>query len=90
MPAPRGVFLRANVEPSFKYATGIASLTTTFVGVNLLEPVSHDKHPPVKERRPWKHANISPVIDHEGIVGFIVEFRLRPFENLSDGLIGSF
>jgi hypothetical protein len=38
-----------------------------------------------------KNANITPVIDHEGIVGFIVEFRFDHFEAyFIDSLIGSF
>ena len=38
-----------------------------------------------------KNANISPVLDHEGIVGFIVEFRFDHFEAyFIDSLIGSF
>jgi hypothetical protein len=38
-----------------------------------------------------KNANITPVIDHEGIVGFIVEFRFDYFEAyIVDHLLGPF
>jgi len=38
-----------------------------------------------------KNANITPVIDHEGIVGFIVEFGFDHFEAyFVDNLLGSF
>ena len=38
-----------------------------------------------------KNANITPVIDQEGIIGFIVEFRFDHFEAyFIDNLLGSF
>jgi hypothetical protein len=84
--------LRANVEPSFNYSNqGRIVNLQPFVGVNLFEPVSHAPGRQGSKGAAMKNANISPVIDHEGIVGFIVEFRFDHFEAyFIDSLIGSF